>query len=299
MQNGSDIERFLKVLHAQCWLVGFGWMMVGAGGQLLERSIVDRVVGSSERLVFEGAPVLEPPLAQDAERRRPSVIEGEVLDTIAACPPLTSIEEAKLKVLRDKEAQRLAPTLAKARNTFIDQHAQRLIASGMAPHLARKVIERQCDGVLLPDVVLPFDDEELSGKTVAAVLADPARFEGATLADPLEGVDYGVGKAKIMLRADGTPLIHSFAHGRTVYELRFDYRAATAAIEQAPTDQADDIFVRCALAGDLNESEIERLRNLVHARSGIGKRAIERKLKNAWKAARIAASPSRYRIQAL
>jgi hypothetical protein len=39
--------------------------------------------------------------------------------------------------------------------------------------------------------VLPFDDEELAGVTVADVLADPARFEGATLADPLEGVSYG------------------------------------------------------------------------------------------------------------
>ena len=40
-----------------------------------------------------------------------------------------------------------------------------------------------------------------------------------TLADPLEGVEYGRGKAKIMRRADGTVWIHSFAHGRTDYEL--------------------------------------------------------------------------------
>ena len=66
------------------------------------------------------------------------------------------------------------------------------------------MIERQCDGILLPDVVLPFDDEDLAGATVAGVLADPARFEGATLADPLEGVGYGAGKAKIMRRGDGT-----------------------------------------------------------------------------------------------
>ena len=39
---------------------------------------------------------------------------------------------------------------------------------------------------------------------VAAVLADPARFVGATLADPLEGSDYGRTKAMIMRRADGS-----------------------------------------------------------------------------------------------
>ena len=50
----------------------------------------------------------------------------------------------------------------------------------------------------------------------------PASFEGETLADPLEGVEYGRCKAKIMRRADGTPWINSFAHGRTVYELKLD-----------------------------------------------------------------------------
>jgi len=58
VQNGADIERFLRELHARCWLAGLGWMMVGAAGQFLERSIVDRMVGSPERLVFEGSPIL-------------------------------------------------------------------------------------------------------------------------------------------------------------------------------------------------------------------------------------------------
>jgi hypothetical protein len=65
--DGADVDRFLRTLHDRCWLAGFGWMMVGAGGQLLERSIVDRMVGGPERLVFEGPPVLVPPLAQDAK----------------------------------------------------------------------------------------------------------------------------------------------------------------------------------------------------------------------------------------
>ena len=61
VQDGTDVERFLKTLHARCWLAEFGWLMVGAAGQLLERSIVDRMVGAPERLVFEGGPILDPP----------------------------------------------------------------------------------------------------------------------------------------------------------------------------------------------------------------------------------------------
>src|SRR5262249_58175326 len=76
VKDGGDIERFLRVLHARCWLAGLGWYLVSASGAPLERSIVDRMVGGPERLVFEGGPVLVPPLQQDQESRRPIIVEG-------------------------------------------------------------------------------------------------------------------------------------------------------------------------------------------------------------------------------
>jgi hypothetical protein len=45
VSEGSDIERFLYTLHDRTWLAGLGWYMVGVGGQLLERSIIDRMGG--------------------------------------------------------------------------------------------------------------------------------------------------------------------------------------------------------------------------------------------------------------
>jgi hypothetical protein len=217
VQDGADIERFLKTLHQRCWLAGLGWMMVGVSGQLLERSIVDRMVGSPERLVFEGAPILDPPLAQDCESRRPIAVDGEALNTVANCPPLTIAENVKLLELKAKEAYRLEPEVARERAAFIERQATHLSKrAGISKHAAEKIVTQQCEGVLLPDLMLPFDDEQLDGCTVADVLADPDRFEGETLADPLEGVSYGRCCAKIMRRADGTPWIHSFAHGRTI-----------------------------------------------------------------------------------
>lgn len=53
VQDGADTERFLKTLHERCWLSGFGWLMTGATGQILNRSLVDRMVYAAERLVFE------------------------------------------------------------------------------------------------------------------------------------------------------------------------------------------------------------------------------------------------------
>ena len=65
---------------------------------------------------------------------------------------------------------------------------------------------------------------------VASVLTEPEHYVGETLADPLEGAAYGRAKAKVMKANDGGLLIHSFAHGRGLYQLRHDARSAKAGI---------------------------------------------------------------------
>jgi hypothetical protein len=65
------------------------------------------------------------------------------------------------------------------------------------------------------------------------------------MSDPLEGA-YGRTKAMVMRRDHCSTWFNSFAHGRTVYELRSDARTVAAAIDAGPNDQAADIFVRLA-----------------------------------------------------
>ena len=89
VHDGGDIERFLNDLHDRCWLHGFGWHLIGRAGQLLDRSIVDRMVGYGERLCFEGAPVIVPPLAQDQAKRVPEAFEGDAVRSDRAVLPLT------------------------------------------------------------------------------------------------------------------------------------------------------------------------------------------------------------------
>ena len=281
-KDGGDNERFLTTLHERCWLAGLGWYVVSTSGALLERSIVDRMVGGPERLVFEGGPVLGPLLRQDKESRRPIVVDGAVLDTGAACPPLSIVEQARLDELKAKERERLAPEVAKAQETFVEAQAKKLaVRTGMAENAARQVIIRQCEGVLRPDVELPFDAEELNGCTVGNVLADPERFEGETLADPLEGVSYGRCKAQIRRRADGTPWIHSFAHGRTIYELKLDATAVRKMMEKTEKNKVVPIFAQLAAGADLDAVELEDLRQTAHRLSGIGLRTIHAALKSA------------------
>jgi hypothetical protein len=276
--RGADAERFLKTLHERCWLHGLGWFMVGVAGQLLERSIVDRMVGSPERLVFEGPPILDPPLVQDTVSRRPIVFDGKILDTVAACPPLTVIEKATLDKLKAEASQRLLPERNRAQDKFIDVQSEKLAErTGISKEAATRVVEKQCRGVLLPDVVLVLDDQ--TTVTVADVLANPARSEGHTLADPTEGVEYGRATAKILRHADGTPWIRSFAHGLTNYTLKYDARAVRAAIAKA--NDPIDIFVKLALLADLDEVETKQIIDDLAEQTGIGMRAIGAKLKAA------------------
>ena len=113
--------------------------------------------------------------------------------------------------------------------------------------------------MLLPDVVLEFDDEELTGCTVGDILADPERFEGATLADPIEGSPYGWCKAKVMRRASGQPFIHSFAHGRALYELRYDAESIGAALTKVAKEAVVATLAERVVQADIDAVEAEAL----------------------------------------
>lgn len=282
IRDGGDTERFLKTLHDRCWLTGLGWLMIGAGGQFLERSIVDRMVSAGERLVFEGAPVLEKPLSQRS--RVPEVLGIEVIDTASACRTLTQVETSELQRLKGIERHRLAPAATKERMGFVAEHSARLAAKtggslGRATYAVRQLCEK---GVLLPSVELVFDDAELGTVTVADALADPERFVGATLADPLEGVAYGKCKAKIMQNADLSLFVNSFAHGHATYSLKLDAVTVEEAIRKVnPADAHEELATRL-LQADLTTADEKKLRTLASELSGVKPKEIDDTIKQAW-----------------
>jgi hypothetical protein len=279
VQDGADIERALRALHDRLWLAGCGWFLVGAAGQLLDRSLADRMVFAPERLVFEAAPVIDPPLVQDIASRMPRAREGDPLDTATAIPDLTPAERVMLDRLKAAERERLRPEGAKARAAWIDARAEEIEQCiGVLPAEARAVAERAVDGgVLLPDFVLPFDDPDLAGKTVGDVLADPDRFVGQTMADPQEGIEYGRTKAIILRRPDGSLWIHSYAHGRAVYDLKLDADRLRERLAHVPDDAVIAAFVRlCRRMADIGGITQGRIREELTARLKVGKREFAR-----------------------
>ena len=252
VRDGADIERFLKDLHDRAWLNGFGWHLIGATGQLLDRSIVDRFVGYGERLVFEGQPQVLPPLLQDPAKRRPEAIEGEAIDFTSVVPPLNELERHRVGELKAASAAALGKVATEVRTKHDKVLADKLVKSGVPLVRAQRLVATRHHGVLSPCIELEFDD--LGIKTVGDVLADPDRFVGETLADPLEGVAYGRCIAMVMQRDEGTLFIHSFAHGRSFYELRHDIQSAKAALTGAPAgavvDHAMSVLAAAALEAD-------------------------------------------------
>ncbi len=281
-EDGSDVRRYLYALHDRAWLAGLGWYALGKDGKLLERSLVDRMVGLDGRLVFEGRPIVEPPLRQDAASRRPEVFPGGRVDTRAICPDLSTTELQKKAKLLAEEAKRVKPERRRRRDAYVEKEVAKLRARRPEVSIAeaKASVEKRIDGgVLSPDVVLPFDGNEKTGKTVEDVLDDPSSFAGFTLADPIEGVAYGRGKATVMIGDDGLPFINSFAHGGRVFRLRHDARTITRRIEAE--DDKVGTFVKMMVAADVDAVEEERLVKAVKKLTGDGVRAIKDKLREA------------------
>jgi hypothetical protein len=259
VRDGSDAERFLRCAHDRAWLAGYGWMMISVAGRFLPRSIVDRLVAQPERLMFEGPPVVEPPLVQDAAARCPIVVVGELVDSLKLCPPLNVVEKAQLEKLQADAKVHLEPERRRAEAAYVDDRAPDLARRrGISLDAARRVIEKRCGGTLLPDDELHFDDDSVL--KVGVVLDHSDMYDGDTLADPLEGVQYGRGKAYVHLGADGD-WVYSFAHGGMFYHLRYDARAVRERLAATPEADLVDRLVSLLLRADVDPVEED---DLVH-----------------------------------
>lgn len=273
VQNGLDAERFLYRLHDRAWLGGLGWHLVGRDGQLLERSVVDRSVYAPERLVFEAAPDLDPPVAQ--HERKALVHDGDAFDS-QTVGDLDPEETRELKRIKADSASSLSGRCKAARETFANTKADQL---GVTIDEARRIVQRKTDGyVLRPGFVLEFDN--LGEVDVGAVLADPDVYIDETLADPIEGVDYGRNKG-VVQKWDGALTIYSHAHGRTLYKLRYDFASIKTAILAAPEAEAAKVLARLAVHADLSPDEEDKLYGFASKRSGSSKPATKKMFKDA------------------
>jgi hypothetical protein len=281
VQDGTDIDRATKVAHDRAWLHGLGWFLIGGAGQLLERSIIDTAVRFPERLVFEGAPDVVPPLVQDQAVRAAVAVDGVAIDTWTVIPDLTSAERQQVAALKAAARRVLEPEAmlirAAADNCLVAQIVQR---TGVPHVVAMRQVAARHRGVLTPDIELVTDHR--GTVTVREILADPESFIDETLCDPMEGPEYGFGKAKIMWsqRNPGRLFIHSFAHGGGSYDLKHDLRSAAALLEAADVKTIADVLCDVVDSADLEADEVQQLIELAALRGKLKLRPLIKRLKD-------------------
>jgi hypothetical protein len=271
--RASDIPLLGKLLYERLWALGYGYVLVSASGQLLDRTLLDASVWQPERLDFAAGPTCVPPLNRRVPRPRLWHPHAAFFDPRRAAG-LTPLEqraiESKRKAARAAQlgaARERRAAWAEARGEEI---AQRMgIDPEAAVALAREAAEQR---TLRSDFILTSDD----GKPVAVreLLAHPDIWHRRRFRDPLEP-DYR-GDERIawanLRPGRGQPYIFSHAHGGVRYTLanarevirlvqgdlpRIVDRCAEIMMGQAELYQLKDQIVRVTEAGRLAPIEPE------------------------------------------
>jgi hypothetical protein len=231
--EATDVARATKVLARRAWLRGYGWIAISEAGSLLVRGVVDESVASPERLVFEGAPIVVPPLVQRARKAR---IQGEGrLNTCEAIPDLTPAEQHEYEALVASTKCACEAEAARVREAYDAKRVTELVQLGVSESKAREVVQRLRESkVLIPGAVIYFDGDP--GPTdVADVLKDPAAYDGRTCADPVEpsyhsGTQAVDRNCAVFYARRGGGYVYSQAHGGMHYDLCHDFDSIEAMI---------------------------------------------------------------------
>ena len=261
--DGSDIERAAGVLHARAHLVeGAHWPFIDQTGQVHPRSIVDLAAVRLTQPDFVAPPDLGPGVTRC--RPDPQVFSAMAppLDTRAHLPDLSSEDAHAVQVAMQVDATTVQAEAHVVRAAYIEREAAAHAArAGQSIEAAREAIKTRMAaaqaGGLSDDTVLHLDRQPPI--TVAALRADPWRWDGATLADPLEpryvagsarpGTRIAGGKARIRVSPAGVIRISSVIHGGRTFVVR-DHGVETELAESggddddehpAPQDASEDL----------------------------------------------------------
>jgi hypothetical protein len=259
----------------------FGWLVLGAVGQVLDRSLIDVSVRYPERLCFEGPPEIVPPLAQDSAFRACRVSEGEAIDTRAMIPDLIASERQQVEDRKAAMRRALERRAQAVRATVDNKLAEDIVRREGIPYataLRRVAAFRR--RILNPCIELVTD--HLGTILVRDILIDPQRFIGVTLPDPYEGPDYGYGKAMIMAsqHEPGRVFIYSFGHGGATYDLKHDVHSAEDALTAAPVEGLADTLCHVVAASDIEADEEQHLVEHVAERGKLKRQGLKRRLKD-------------------
>jgi hypothetical protein len=215
LSDGAMAARFIDDLFDRAWIAGLAWIQIGAGGQLLKRSIIDVCTKDPARLVFEADATLGPGLRQ--EPRLVTVNDGAMLD----CPRTLTVREVFDSMdLVSRALKKAGPTGRRQRKIWGAPRIAAMVSQGTPLDVAERTIREWAKGDLYPDAMIAWTSPQTGFSTVRDILADPWKFDGWICDHPIEP-DY-VANGKFY--AD-SGVIFTHGHGGQTFRLHGDREA--------------------------------------------------------------------------
>lgn len=285
IDDAKTVPVVLETLHKRSVLIGLARAQITGDGKVLIRSIIDMALKTANQPIFvAGARMLNTAITQE---REVTFYGGDILIS-ANVVPLTAAEEI---AYTDACARVTASVQSEAEAVRLKWHADRvaeMTARGTTNEQARQTLARANGGDLFGNYVINTD--RFGSVTVANILANAAKFHGATCADPFDP-KYGQNKAKIYSDQD-KPVINSMAHGGSgpyflipETDLDFDMvddspkhsRAELVDMINATTDfdELTQYIAKLVCKCDLKEAERDSLRKLIAKKAGVSLASIK------------------------
>ena len=225
VENARDIPRAGKALADRCWLMGYGRIRPSKSGAKLEYSVFDATMFTHDRLDFIGGAICEDPLTQ--RRGEPINFGGQAfLDTKKAFRDLSDDENTMLELIKQEAAGKVAAEcleLSKAhRAARMPMLEAALLRAKVDPadvtDKAHRILRGAYDH---NDLASAFPLELENGQTVTVkhVLDSPIEYHLMKCRDPIEPEHRGGEFCGLLYLDQPTPRLHSFAHGRVVFNL--------------------------------------------------------------------------------
>lgn len=221
VEDCSLIPEALISIQEQLWQADLGWVEISAAGTLLDRTLVDASSAQPERLAFAAGAVCGAGLEQ---RRGEPVIIDPSPDSTGPLDLRKIIRKAPAADKKRQAARKAMEQEAKVvRDAYVRKRAvEELQRSGISAPDASSfdaVVKRLMTakgGELALDFMLDIRGEGFV--SVGDIIANRDKYHGAICRDP-EEPEYRDGAWVGIVYTDGTPCVHSQAHGGRTFKL--------------------------------------------------------------------------------
>jgi len=253
---------------------------VNKAGNIQSESLIDPMVGTSERVVYTSDAIAEGDLAYYSHIDRTcNYYPGGIVDAELA---INILQELTLDFDRDWEAFKASrqsfPDVVEIKQAWIKEQIEINKEKGMDEATAKKAAQSMARGCLLSsDVLTRVGGEQVR---VSDILSDPDSWIGEKkFNDPVKSE-----RNRNVAMVIGTPMnpkLKSFSSGGIIYDMKWTGKDLSDWVDAATPDLLDEQYKIHALNADISETMLMSLHKKVSKKTASNVSAIKADIKTA------------------